>query len=67
MPNNLDKKDLTDHAKSVNVDIIWQRLKNKATEIQYGSLSCVFEIHQGCIFQVDVTQVTERIREHKTD
>jgi len=62
MMNNSEKKDLTDHKESGNVDMIWQRLKEKATEIKYGSFTCEMHVHDGTIKQVDVTEIKAKFR-----
>lgn len=62
MTNNQEKKDLTDHDKSGNVDMIWQHLKDKAAAIRFGVIDCQLTVHDGQIRQLDITQTKERFR-----
>jgi hypothetical protein len=44
------------------VDTIWEKLKCRAEQLDYGSLSCELQVHGGQIRQVDITVVKERFR-----
>ena len=43
-------------------DGIWEKLKRRAEQIDYGSIICEMQVHEGKIRQVDITTVKERIR-----
>ena len=54
------KSNLSNQNKSV--DNIWEKLKRRAEQIDYGSLVCEIQVHEGQIRQVDITIVKERVR-----
>ena len=43
-------------------DGIWEKLKHRAEQVDYGSIICEMQVHEGKIRQVDITSVKERIR-----
>ncbi len=45
-----------------SVDNIWEKLKRRAEQVDYGSFVCEMIVHEGQIRQVDVTSVKERMR-----
>ena len=45
-----------------SVDNIWEKLKHRAEQIDYGSFICEIQVHGGKIRQVDVTAVKDRMR-----
>ncbi len=59
---------LKDSRKSVlarqdtSADGIWEKLKHRAEQIDYGSIICEIQVHGGKIRQVDITTVKERMR-----
>jgi hypothetical protein len=44
------------------VDSIWEKLKRRAEQLDYGSLGCEIQVHGGQIRQIDVTAVKEKFR-----
>lgn len=54
------KSILTTQNKSV--DNIWEKLKRRAEQIEYGSILCEIQVHAGKIKQVDITTIKERMR-----
>ena len=51
---------LPNHDKSV--DNIWEKLKRRAGQLDYGSLLCEVQVHKGQIRQIEVTVIKEKIR-----
>ena len=45
-----------------SVDNIWEKLKRRAEQIDYGSFICEIQVHAGKIRQVDITTIKERMR-----
>lgn len=43
-------------------DRIWEKLKYRAEELNYGTLACELQVHGGQIRQVDITIVKEKFR-----
>jgi len=51
---------LPDHIEPL--DTIWEKLERRAAQIDYGSLVCELQVHEGQVRQIDITVVKERIR-----
>ena len=43
-------------------DGILEKLRQRVEQIEYGSLICEIQVHQGRIKQIDITAVKERMR-----
>ena len=55
--------EFSEKAASTNIhDNIWEKLKCRAQQLGYGSLTCDVQVHGGQIRQIEITVVKEKLR-----
>ena len=56
----LSEKSMPNHVEPV--DRIWEKLKHRSEQIDYGTLCCEIMVHGGIIKQIDIIRTKERFR-----